>query len=380
MDLNDSPSEAAFRAELRHWLQANAPREPFPADLDSWHEANRAWHRRIHAAGYTALSWPVEAGGRGMGPLEEAIFAQEVERLGVDRRTELRLHRPCHVAVRNTGAAAALPTRGYSPGTSCGVRASPSPARVPTWPHFEPARFPTRQWVDHGGFRVTGQKTWTSGAQWADFCLCLVRTGSLDSRHRGISALVIDMRAPGVDIRPIKTIRGDAEFCEVFFDNTPVPAADLIGELGQGWNYAMVTLTYERGPADIGYVSKYQQMVTRLRVEADRRAIPDGAPVRREISRSAVAIEVLRVHVARSLSLRLQRPPGAEGSVDKLLMARVEQDLLHTAMQLVGSQALVEDTDRWFFDYLYSRAATIYGGSQQIQHNVLAERVLGMPR
>ena len=379
MNLNDSPSEAAFRAELRDWLQANAPRDPFPSDLDSWHEANRAWHRQIHAAGYTALSWPVEAGGRGMGPLEEAIFAQEVERLGVTGGLNYGF-----IARAMLLFATPEQQQRYLPGLLAGdqlwCQGFSEPGAGSDLASLRTRAVPDATVGDHGGFRVTGQKTWTSGAQWADFCLCLVRTGTLDSRHRGISALVIDMRAPGVDIRPIKTIRGDAEFCEVFFDNTPVPAGDLIGEPGQGWNYAMVTLTYERGPADIGYVSKYQQMVTRLRDEADRRAIPDGAPVRREISRSAVAIEVLRVHVARSLSLRLQRPPGAEGSVDKLLMARVEQDLLHTAMQLVGSQALVEDVDRWFFDYLYSRAATIYGGSQQIQHNVLAERVLGMPR
>ena len=379
MNLNDSPSEAAFRAELRDWLQANAPRDPFPAELDSWHEANRAWHRRIHAAGYTALSWPVEAGGRGMGPLEEAIFAQEVERLGVTGGLNYGF-----IARAMLLFATPEQQQRYLPGLLAGdqlwCQGFSEPGAGSDLASIRTRAVPDTTVGEHGGFRVTGQKTWTSGAQWADFCLCLVRTGTLDSRHRGISALVIDMRAPGVDIRPIKTIRGDAEFCEVFFDDTPVPAADLIGELGQGWNYALVTLTYERGPADIGFVSKYQQMVTRLRIEADRRGIPDGAPVRREISRSAVAIEVLRVHVARSLSLRLQRPPGAEGSVDKLLMARVEQDLLHTAMQLVGPQALVEDTDRWFFDYLYSRAATIYGGSQQIQHNVLAERVLGMPR
>jgi alkylation response protein AidB-like acyl-CoA dehydrogenase len=233
---------------------------------------------------------------------------------------------------------------------------------------------------DNGGFRVSGQKTWTSGAQWADFCLCLVRTGDLESRHRGISALIIDMRAPGIEVRPVRTIRGDAEFCEVFFDQTPVPAENLVGQLGQGWNYALVTLTYERGPADIGFVSKYQTMVTRLRQELTTRGLPDSSAIQRELSRSAVGVEVLRIHVARSLAMRLERPPGPEGSVDKLLMARIEQDLLHTAMEVMGAQPLVDDRDGWFADYLYSRAATIYGGSAQIQRNVLAERCLGLPR
>jgi alkylation response protein AidB-like acyl-CoA dehydrogenase len=379
MNLDDSPSEAAFRAELRAWLEENTPREPFPAEIGAWHEANRGWHRRLHAAGYTALSWPVEAGGRGLGPIEEAIFAQEVERLGVTgglnygfiARAMLLFATPEQQRRHLPGLLSGdtLWCQGFSePGAGSDLaalrtRATPDPTVG-----------------EAGGFRVSGQKTWTSNAQWADFCLCLVRTGSLESRHRGISVLVIDMRAPGVEVRPIRTIRGDAEFCEVFFDETPVPAQDLIGEVGQGWKYAMVTLTYERGPADIGFVSKYQHMLERLRREADRRAIPVGDPIRRDISRSAVAIEVLRVHVARSLSMRLHGPPGPEGSVDKLLMARVEQDLLHTAMRFVGPRALVDDAEAWFADYLYSRAATIYGGSQQIQHGVLAERVLGMPR
>jgi alkylation response protein AidB-like acyl-CoA dehydrogenase len=188
------------------------------------------------------------------------------------------------------------------------------------------------------------------------------------------------MKSPGIDVRPIRTIRGDTEFCEVFFEDTPVPYENLVGKPGEGWNYALVTLTYERGPADIGFVSKYLSMVQRLRKEAALRGLGADSAVQREISRSAAGVEVLRLHVLRSLSMRLERAPGAEGSVDKLLMARVEQDLLHVAMNLFGSEALVDDRDHWFSDYLYSRASTIYGGSAQIQRNVLAERCLGLPR
>jgi alkylation response protein AidB-like acyl-CoA dehydrogenase len=188
------------------------------------------------------------------------------------------------------------------------------------------------------------------------------------------------MKSPGIDVRPIRTIRGDTEFCEVFFEDTPVSAENLVGKPGEGWNYALVTLTYERGPADIGFVSKYLSMVQRLRKEAALRGLGTDSAVQREISRVAAGVEVLRLHVLRSLSMRLDRAPGAEGSVDKLLMARVEQDLLHVAMNLFGSEALVNDRDHWFSDYLYSRASTIYGGSAQIQRNVLAERCLGLPR
>jgi alkylation response protein AidB-like acyl-CoA dehydrogenase len=379
MDLTDSLAEATFRAELRTWLEANAPRGPLPTDLDEWHEANLAWHRQIHAAGYTALSWPVEVGGRGLGPLEEAIFAQEVERLGVPSGLNYGfVARAMLLFATEDQKQRYLP--GLLSGDSLWCQGFSEPDAGSDLAALRTRATPDPTVGPDGGFRVSGQKIWTSGAQWADFCLCLVRTGDLESRHRGLSAVVIDMHAPGVEVRPIRTIRGDAEFCEVFFDDTPVPGEDLIGEPGQGWNYAMVTLTYERGPADIGFVSKYQSMVTRLRREATRRKLPADSELQRDLSRSAVGVEVLRLHVQRSLSARLERPPGPEGSVDKLLMTKVEQDLLHVAMQLGGPRAVLDDEDGWFSEYLYSRAGSIYGGSSQIQRNVLAERVLGLPR
>jgi alkylation response protein AidB-like acyl-CoA dehydrogenase len=379
VDLNDSPSEAAFRSELRSWLETNAPRSPFPSELNEWHEATVAWHRQIHAAGYTALSWPVEAGGRGLGPIEEAIFAQEVERLGISSGLNYGfVARAMLLFATPEQQARFLP--GLLSGDNLWCQGFSEPDAGSDLASLRTRAVPSTKVGENGGYLVTGQKTWTSGAQWADYCLCLVRTGEPDSRHRGISALVIDMKAPGVEVRPVRTIKGDEEFCEVFFDQTPVPVEDLVGEPGQGWNYALVTLTYERGPADIGFVSKYQSMVSRLRTIAIERRLASDSELQRTLARCAVGVEVLRLHVARSLSSRIERPPGPEGSVDKLLMARVEQDLLHAAMELTGPEALIDDKQGWFADYLYSRAATIYGGSAQIQRNVLAERCLGLPR
>ena len=217
MDLSDTPAEAAFRTELRAWLEENAPRGPMPADVDERHQANRDWHRRIHAAGYTALSWPVESGGRGLGPLEEAIFAQEVERLGVSSGLNYGF-----IARAMLLFASAEQQRRYLPGVLSGeelwCQGFSEPNAGSDLASIRTRAVPDPTVGDNGGFRVSGQKTWTSGAQWADFCLCLVRTGDLESRHRGISALIIDMRAPGIEVRPVRTIRGDAEFCEVFFD------------------------------------------------------------------------------------------------------------------------------------------------------------------
>jgi len=231
-----------------------------------------------------------------------------------------------------------------------------------------------------GAFIVSGQKTWTSNAQWADYCLCLVRTGETASRSKGISTLIIDMRQPGIEVRPIRTIRGDEEFCEVFFDEVEVPKASLVGELDEGWRYAMVTLTYERGPVDIGFVTKYFALLDRLRLVLESRGPQVDASRRRELARAAVGVEVLRLQTLKSLGRRLERPPGPEGSIDKLLMARVEQELLTAAVGVVGGTCLVDDGEDWFSDYLYSRAATIYGGTEQVQKNVLADQCLGLPR
>jgi alkylation response protein AidB-like acyl-CoA dehydrogenase len=379
MDLNDSTEEARFRADLRAWLEANAPREMKQSNPEEQRSAIVAWHRQLNEAGYTGLSWPIEVGGKGLGPLEEAILVQEVERLGISSGLNYGF-----IARAMLLFATPEQQRRYLPGLLSGSEfwcqgfsepdAGSDLASLRTRAVADPTI------GDTGGYRITGQKTWTSGAQFADLCLCLVRTGEIEDRHRGISAVIIDMKSPGIDIRPIRTIRGDTEFCEVFFEDTPVSNENLVGQPGEGWNYALVTLTYERGPADIGFVSKYLSMVQRLRKEAALRGLGTDNAVQREISRVAAGVEVLRLHVLRSLSMRLDRAPGAEGSVDKLLMARVEQDLLHVAMNLFGSEALVDDRDHWFSDYLYSRASTIYGGSAQIQRNVLAERCLGLPR
>ena len=377
MDLNDSPEEAAFRTELRRWLEANASAGPTPIDLHELRQANIAWHKKLHAAGYTGLSWPTEVGGRGLGPIEEAILAQEAERLGLSTGLNYGfIARAMLLFATPEQQQRYLPDLLSGDALWCQGFSEPDAGSDLASLRTRAIADPTIG--DHGGYRVSGQKTWTSWAQWADLCLCLVRTGDADSRHRGISALIIDMRSPGIEVVPIRTVRGDEEFCEVFFDETPVPAENLVGEPGQGWNYALVTLTYERGPVDIGFVTKYQSMIRRLASRVTEIGLADDRPTQRDLARAAITVEVLRLHTLRSLSMRLDHPPGPEGSVDKLLMARAEQGLLHTAMNLIGARSLLDDRDQWFSDYLYSRASTIYGGTAQIQRNVLAERCLGL--
>ena len=283
MDLNDSPEEAQFRADLRAWLEANAPREAPPSNPEEQRSAIVAWHRKLNEAGYTGLSWPIEVGGKGLGPLEEAILVQEVERLGVSSGLNYGF-----IARAMLLFATPEQQRRYLPGLLSGSEFWCQGFSEPD-AGSDLASLRTRAVADPtigetGGYRITGQKTWTSGAQFADLCLCLVRTGEIEDRHRGISAVIIDMQSPGIDVRPIRTIRGDTEFCEVFFEGTPVPNENLVGKPGEGWNYTLVTLTYERGPADIGFVSKYLSMVQRLRKEAALRGLGTDGAVQREIS------------------------------------------------------------------------------------------------
>ena len=187
------------------------------------------------------------------------------------------------------------------------------------------------------------------------------------------------MAAPGVEVRPITQINGDTEFCEVFLDGVEVPADRLVGAAGQGWELAMTTVSYERGPADVGFSSRYVRLLGELRAAAD------GADLRPDqrlaLARAEVAVEVLRAHVLRSLSARADgSQPGPEGSIDKLLGTRVEQLLHHVAADLAGADLVTGAAPATLADYLYSRAASIAGGTSQIQRTIVAERVLGLPR
>ncbi|WP_119730280.1 acyl-CoA dehydrogenase family protein [Thermomonospora amylolytica] len=374
MNFGDTPEEATFRQELRKWLAANVPEGPAPLGGPARAQFWAKWHRALFRGGWMGLSWPVEYGGRGLSPIYEAILADEVGAAGAPpvphvgylgrallhygTPEQRRRHLPGLLSGEETWC------QGFSePGAGSDLAALSTRAER----------------AEDGGYRVHGQKVWTSDAAWADWCLLLARTDPQAPRHRGISALVVDMRAPGVTVRPIRQINGDEEFNEVFFDGTPVPADRLVGEPGQGWEIAMTTVSYERGPADIGFSSRYARTLRRLEEVARQRQVPPAT--RRELARAYVHTEVLRLHVLRSLSARMAGgTPGPQSSVDKLLSTRTEQLLHHAAMDLHGSGPLLGDDGEVLFDYLYSRGSSIAGGTSQIQHSIVAERLLGLPR
>jgi alkylation response protein AidB-like acyl-CoA dehydrogenase len=250
---------------------------------------------------------------------------------------------------------------------------------------------------DH--YVVNGQKVWTSEAKWADWCLLLVRTEEDVPNHRSMSCFVVPVDSPGLAVRPFRQITGAMEFSELFLDDLEIPAANLVGAAGQGWQIAMSTVSFERGPGDVGDLADLRASLGRLaemvgalgpgpgggggsgdRVVDDRREAARRSAVL-DVARMRVELEVLRVHIATSLSRRSKGlATEAEASVDKLLMVRTQQALGHAVLDVLGAGPLLGDEPEALYQYLWSRAASVYGGSEQIQRTLVATRLLGLPR
>jgi alkylation response protein AidB-like acyl-CoA dehydrogenase len=373
MDLFDNEEEAAFRSRLRAWLDLNAPRSPLPADFEGHKTALIAWHQRLYEAGWVGLSWPEEYGGQGLGPEMEAILQEELSRVGAPPPPSIGY---IGRAIMRFGTDAQrrryLPPLLSSQEQWCQGFSEPSAGS-------DLASLRTRAEVNGDSFVINGQKIWTSRARFAHHCFLLARTGPSVPKQAGISAIIVDMRTDGITVRPIiEATRNDLHFCEVFFDDVVVPRDQLVGALGQGWQIAQSILAYERGPIDIG--AQAQQFATLQNIVDEARAHGLGTDpeTRHACARASIAIEVLRLRSLSSLTMRSRgETPGPSGSVDKLLMSSAQQLLLRTAMDILGPAASIGHRE-WYNHYLESRAASIYGGTAQIQKSILANRLLGL--
>jgi len=371
VDFADDADVAAFRDELRAWLTAHVGEYQGRTGYhgaDSL-EQTRRWHRALAAAGYVCVSLPAEYGGRGLPDRYEAVVNAELSRAEAPPGPPIG-----HIAhaladfASDDLKARTLPgligctevwCQGFSePGAGSDLASLSTTARA-----------------DGDRFVVNGQKIWTSGAMWSDWCLLFARTEPDVARHRGLSMLVVDMRSPGIDRREITLASGSREFAEVFFDEVEVPAANLVGARGQGWTIAMHLLGYERGPADMGWVGRLGNVVAGARAAVASGRVTADAGTLERLAASAVDVEVLGWQVARSLESRATE----QGSVDKLLSTRVEQQLYHVMSDLLGPAFVLGGTEP-FADYLWSRAQSIYGGTEQIQRQIVAQRLLGLPR
>jgi alkylation response protein AidB-like acyl-CoA dehydrogenase len=384
VDFRDTPEEAAFRDEVRAWLAANVPGElrSYGFGLRSEDRAAmRAWSAALHAAGYAGLTWPKEYGGSGAPVSHQAIFLEELA----------RAEAPPHINVIGLGMAG--PTI-IAHGTEEQKERYLEPllAGEEIWCQgfSEPdagsdlSAVRTSCRVEDDRFVLDGQKVWSSYAHVADFCILITRSDPASQRHDGLTYLIVDMHAPGVEVRPLRQITGDAEFNEIFFTGVEVPRENLLGEIGGGWQVAMTTLLHERGTLGVALVSRLEIAVLKLlELARDRGA----TPVQRDaIAREWIELEALRLTAYRSLSaLARTGIPGPEGSILKLQWSEANQrltalglDILGRDAQLVGERAPYGGW--WAQQQLRSRGNTIEAGTSEILRSIVAERVLGLPR
>jgi alkylation response protein AidB-like acyl-CoA dehydrogenase len=372
MDFGDSPAEAEFRGRLRDWLKVNNPGLPASSTSDDYWAGQAAWHQSLYDGGFFGLSWPAEIGGHDLPTVYEVIVDDELAKAGAPPRPSL-----------------GYLVQGILHHGSEDIRARLLPGIVNGRDRWcqgfsEPeagsdlASLRTTAVRDGDDYVITGHKVWTSYSDAADWCLVLARTDPDVPKHKGISAFRVSMHQPGVVQKPLKMINGvTREFGEVRFDGARTPAADMIGEPGEGWRLAMTVVSHEREPGELGYVARYRKAVKELAARVSESPDGYGPEQRRDLAWAMVESEMLRQHVSRRLSDRRDGiKHGPEGSVDKLLMTQVEHSVGHAALSVGGASAA---DDTWLKLYLYSRAQSVMGGTSQIQRNLVATRILGLP-
>lgn len=376
MDYRDTPVEAEFRQHLRDWLTTNTPREwQNGNDDEDGRRAQKEWHSALYHAGYIGLSWPKEYGGQGLNPIYEAILSEELALIDApDLPHNINyLGRAIWTYGTEEQKRHFLPTLLSGEVSWCQGFSEPGAGS-------DMASLRTRADLRGDHYVVNGQKMWTSGATEADWCLLLARSDPDAPKHKGISCLLTAMDAPGITARPIVLSTGAPDTGEVFFDDVRIPAEQLLGAPGEGWRIAMTTLAYERGPGDVGVVATYRSTLRALEELARDRGLLANEAVREDLARCYIRGEALRLNVLEQLSARSAGgTPGSEGSVAKMLWIDAEQSLQRLAMNLLGADVLTGREPEWLAGYLASRQTSIYGGTAQIQKNILAQRVLGMP-
>jgi alkylation response protein AidB-like acyl-CoA dehydrogenase len=374
MDFADSPEERAFRLRLREWLRDNNPGLPPSSTADEYWAGQAAWHQTLYDAGFFGLSWPIAVGGQGLPSVYDVILDEELITAGAPPRPSIG-----YLVQGLLEHANADVQQRFLPGLVSGRDRWCQGFSEPD-AGSDLASLRTRAVRDGDEYVITGHKVWTSYSDAADWCLLLARTEPDVPKHRGLSAFAVPMRQDGIEQRPLKMINGiTKEFGEVLFEGARVPAANMIGEPGEGWRLAMTVVSHEREPGELGYVARYGKLVNELVHEVQ--AAPDrfGPAPRQELAWALVEAEMLRCHVSRRLSERLDGlTHGPEGSVDKLLMTWAEQAVGHAALAVEGV-APANGDDTWLRVYLYSRAQSVMGGTSQVQRNLIAGRILELP-
>jgi alkylation response protein AidB-like acyl-CoA dehydrogenase len=362
MDLRDSPDEAAFREEVRAWLADNLPAGD-----------HREWSRKLYDAGYAGMTWPEEYGGKGAPYSHQAIVLEEFARVGA----------PQHMGVIGLGMAGpTIMAHGSEEQKKRYLPKIVSAEEIWCQGFSEPGAgsdlsgVRTKIDVQADTFVVTGQKVWSSFAHIADHCILVGRSDPDSERHAGLTYLIVDMKAPGVEVRPLRQITGESEFNEIFLSEVEVPRENLLGEIGGGWQVAMTTLLHERGTLGFALGGALELQVTKLLALAKQRAADDPL-IRDRVAQEWIELQALKLTNYRSLTTLMQTGiPGPEGSGAKLHWSEQNQRLTKLAMEIIGG----EDDGYWRHQQLRSRGNTIEAGTSEILRNIISERVLGLPR
>jgi alkylation response protein AidB-like acyl-CoA dehydrogenase len=388
VDLGFTPEEEAFRQEVRTSLESNLPEEWRHRGVGGYREEEeteiqREWQRRLHVGGWLKLGWPRSAGGRGATPVMQAIYQEEMATSGAPDilgRLGVTLLAPTLVGlgtdwqkeqyVEKILGGELIFCQGFSePDAGSDL-----------------AGLRTKAERRDGKWILTGQKTWSSGAHYSDRSFLLARTDPAAEPHRGIGFFLVDMHQPGVEVRRIKQMTGGGEFCEIFLSGAEVEDRDLVGQPGDGWKIAMTVFGFERG--GLAQAARFERVVAELAQLARERGAGSDPTARQKIAQAQIEAHVFRLIGLRNLT-RAQHghAPGPEASVTKLYWSEMDKRLQEAAVGVEGmygalapdSPFTVED-GRWQYGWMWAQAETIYAGSSEIQRNIIAERVLGLPR
>jgi alkylation response protein AidB-like acyl-CoA dehydrogenase len=388
VDLGFTPEEEAFREEVRTWLDANLPsgwrqdgKGGYRDEEDT--ELQREWQRKLFEGGWLKLGWPKEAGGRGATPVMQAIYQEEMAKAGAPGilgRLGVTLLAPTLLA-HGTGWQKETYIDRILSGELIFCQGFSEPDAG-----SDLAGLRTKAERREGKWVLNGQKTWSSGAHYSQKSFLLARTDANAEAHRGIGFFLVDMDQPGVEVRRIKQMTGGGEFCEIFLSNAAVEDRDLVGEPGDGWKIAMTVFGFERG--GLAQAARFERAVAELATLARDRGAGSDATMRQRIAQAQIEAHVFRLIGLRNLTKAQHgQAPGPEASVTKLFWSEMDKRLQETAIGIEGmygalapESAMAIEDGRWQYGWMWAQAETIYAGSSEIQRNIIAERVLGLPR
>jgi alkylation response protein AidB-like acyl-CoA dehydrogenase len=393
MDLNLTAEESVFRDELRAWLEVNVPK-----DWAEWREKPleeafphmRAWQRKLHEDRWAAVSWPKEYGGRSATLMQQAIFWEEMARAEAPPMANalgLGLIGPTIIAYGSDAQKKRfIPKILSAEEIWCQGFSEPNAGS-------DLAGLQTEARLDGDDYVVNGQKVWTSFGIFGNWCELVVRTDPNVPKHKGLTVLLVDMSSPGVDVRPLRQMTGESEFCELFFRDVRVPAENVLGQVNDGWNVAVSTLMYERGSYGARLHLLFKRNIERLialsrMIQRNGHPAADDPLIRQKLAQCFGEIEIMRWNQLRAFSrITSTGVPGPEGSILKIFWSELNQRVQQVAQEMLGPYGQLAGGDRhavdngvWSYGYLRTRGNTIEAGTSEVQRNIIGHFVLGLPR